>query len=118
MRIKLFLDEDSQSSSLISALRLHDVDVLTVNETNRNGLTDESQLDFASAENRVIYTYNVGDFFQLHTEYLTNGKTHNGFIIGEQDRYNIGEQMRRLLRIIEFVSPDETENQIFFISNF
>ena len=53
----------------------------------------------------------------LHSEHLTEGKNHSGIIIGEQGRFGIGEQMRRLLRIVEAKSADEIQNQIEFLSN-
>jgi uncharacterized protein with PIN domain len=76
MQIRLCLDEDSMSRALAHNLRLRGIDVTTVAEEGRDGLTDAEQLEFAASQGRVIYTCNVGDFFQLHTEYLAQGKAH------------------------------------------
>ena len=81
MRIKLYLDEDSQRKILAQALRQHGIDVLTSSEARQNSKTDASQLAFAASLGRTIYTYNVGDFIVLHSEYLIEGKNHSGIIL-------------------------------------
>ena len=117
MRIKLYLDEDAQRASLTQSLRQHGVDVLITSEAAQISKSDESQLAFAASVGRTIYTYNVGDFTALHSEYLTQEKNHSGIIIGEQGRFGIGEQVRRLLRIVEAKSAEDMQNHIEFLSN-
>ncbi|MBA2737948.1 MAG: DUF5615 family PIN-like protein [Pyrinomonadaceae bacterium] len=117
MRIKLYLDEDAQRTSLAQSLRQHGVDVLTTSEAEQISKSDQSQLAFAASIGRTIYTYNVGDFMALHSKYLTLETKHSGIIIGEQGRFGVGEQMRRLLRIVEAKSAEELENHIEFLSN-
>lgn len=117
MWIKLYLDEDAQRSSLAQSLRQHGVDILTTSEADQISKPDPSQLAFATSLGRTIYTYNVGDFATLHYEYLTQERTHSGIIIGEQGRFGIGEEMQRLLRIIETKSAEEMQNEIEYLSN-
>ena len=117
MWIKLYLDEDAQRNSLAQSLSQHGVDVLTTSEANQISNSDQSQLVFANSVGRTVYTYNVGDFVTLHSEYLTQEMKHSGIIIGEQGRFGIGEEMRRLLRIIEAKSAEEMENELEFLSN-
>lgn len=117
MWIKIYLDEDAQSTSLAQSLRQHGVDVLTTTEANQISASDPSQLAFASSLERTIYTYNVGDYKSLHAEYLAQEKKHLGIIIGEQGRFGIGEEMRRLLRIVESKFAEEIENELEFLSN-
>ncbi|HSK72851.1 MAG TPA: DUF5615 family PIN-like protein, partial [Pyrinomonadaceae bacterium] len=97
--------------------RQHGVDVLTTSEAGQVSKPDELQLEFAASVGRTIYTFNVGDYMVLHSEYLKNEKSHPEIIIGEQGRYGIGEQMRRLLRIVESKSAEEMRNNIEFLSN-
>lgn len=111
------MDEDAQRLSLVQSLRQHGIDVLTTSEAGQISQPDESQLAFATSVGRGIYTYNVGDFLTLHSEYLNQEETHSGIIIREQGRFGIGEQMRRLLRIIEAKSAEEIQNNIEFLSN-
>ena len=44
MKIALYLDEDSQDSDLVQALRLREVDVMTSAEAGMNGHEDQEQL--------------------------------------------------------------------------
>jgi hypothetical protein len=74
MQIRLFIDEDAMSRAVAHNLRMRGIDVTTVGEESREGLDDTVQLDFAASQDRVLYTFNVRDFYRLHTEYLTQGR--------------------------------------------
>jgi hypothetical protein len=117
MQIRLFIDEDAMSRAVAHNLRMRGIDVTTVGEESREGLDDTVQLDFAASQDRVLYTFNVRDFYRLHTEYLTQGRGHAGIILAAQQRYSIGEQVRRLLRLIRTKSAEEMKNSIEFLSN-
>ena len=54
-QIKYYLDEHIHSA-VAEGLRRRGVDVLTVQEAARAGLTDEEQLSFARTEERVVVT--------------------------------------------------------------
>jgi len=98
--ISLYIDEDSMDNDLVQALRLRGVDVTTVRDEGRRGLSDEEQLEFASANGRVLYTFNVKDYLPLHAMFPASERSHAGIIVAEQRNYSVGEQLRRLLRII------------------
>ena len=66
---------------------------------------------------RVIYTFNAGDFCALHSKFLRDGRMHAGIIVGEQQRFRVGEQMRRLLRILVAREPADMHNRVEFLSN-
>jgi hypothetical protein len=117
MQIRLFIDEDAMSRAVAHNLRMRGVDVATVVEEAREGLDDTAQLDFAASRGRVLYTFNVRDFYRLHTEYLAQGKGHAGIIMAVQQRYSIGEQVRRLLRLIRTKSAEEMKDGIEFLNN-
>lgn len=68
--VHLYLDEDAQRTSLVRALRARQIDVLTANESELVGVSDAEQLAFAASQNRVIFTFNRGDFLRLHAAYL------------------------------------------------
>jgi hypothetical protein len=104
-RIKLYLDEDAQRTDLIQALRARNIDVLTVSEANLLGHPDDFHLQYATEQNRVIFTFNRGDFFRLHTEWLNNEQHHTGIIVSNQ--VETGVVMRRLLRLIDDKQADE-----------
>lgn len=116
MQIRLYMDEDTMHSPVITGLRARGIDVASVTEEENEGLEDIDQLEYATAHNRVLCTGNSGDFLRLHTEYLRQGKTHAGIIIITQQRYGIGEQIRRLLRLIAAKSAEDMQNNIEFLS--
>jgi hypothetical protein len=114
--IRLYLDEDSIDDALIVALRVRGVDLFTPADAGMMERDDPAQLDHATAQGRVLYTRNVGHFFQLHTEYLSVGKPHAGIVMGRHD-FTIGEQMRGLLRLIATRSAEEMMNQAVFLGS-
>lgn len=116
MQTRLYLDEDAQRGSLVQGLRLRGVDALTANEAGMRERGDEDHLDYATAYNRALYSFNVGDFIALHTTYVRAGKSHAGLILAPQQRYGVGEQMRRLLRLIHTVNAEEMRDRIEFLS--
>jgi hypothetical protein len=73
-------------------------------------------LDYAISQGRVLYSYNVGDYLALHSQYLQENKFHQGIILTQQQKYSIGEQMRRILRLIGALSAEEMENRLEFLS--
>ena len=115
MRIRLYFDEDSARHSLARELRFRGADVLTAIETEMAQKTDEEQLEWAAANSRVVYSFNRGDFYGLHTAWLKAGRSHSGIILSRQG-LSVGEQMRRLLRLIDTLTAEEMRNRIEFLS--
>lgn len=113
--IRLYLDEDAMNRRLVEALRGRGVDLTTPGETITTGLSDEEQLILAHDLGRVFYTFNVGDFCQLHSQFLMEEREHAGIIISSQD-YLVGDQMRRLLNLIANRSAESMANQLVFLS--
>src|SRR5882762_8016865 len=101
MRIRFYFDEDAMDSDVVRALRLRGVDVKTAHDLELIGSSDKKQLDHATANGRVLYSFNVSDFMALHISYMATGRVHAGIVLGQQQRYAVGEQMRRLLRLAE-----------------
>jgi hypothetical protein len=114
-RIKLYLDEDAQRTDLIQALRARNVDVMSASEASLLGAMDDVQLRFATEQGRVIFTFNRGDFFHLHTEWLRSALPHSGIIVSDQ--VGTGAVTRRLLRLINARSPSAMRNWLEFLSN-
>ena len=115
--IRLYLDEDSQDQSLLRALRARQVDVTTVNETQTEGLIDEEQLRLAATQNRVLYSHNIGDFCQLHTEFLSREESHAGIAPISQD-YSVGEQVRVIMELTGNKTAEEMVNQLEFLGKY
>ena len=79
------------------------------------GRADEQQLEWAAANGRSIYSFNRGDFYSLHTIWLREGRHHSGIILSRQG-LSVGEQMRRLLRLIGARSAEDMQNQVEFLT--
>ena len=117
MRIRLYLDEDAMDRDLADALRQRGVDVLTALEAGMIARPDKEHLEFAVSQDRVLYSFNVGDFAALHAEFASTGNHHAGIILARQQRFGPGEQMRRLLRLIAKRNAKEMQNKIEFLSS-
>jgi len=52
----------------------------------------------------------------LHTELLAMGKTHAGIILIAQQRYTVGDQMRRILKLIAVRSAADMRDCVEFLS--
>jgi hypothetical protein len=115
VRIRLYFDEDSARHSLAREMRFRGADVVTAIETGMAQKTDEQQLEWAAANSRVVYSFNRGDFYGLHTAWLKAGRSHSGIILSRQG-LSVGEQMRRLLRLVAAKSADEMRNHVEFLS--
>ncbi len=91
MQIRLYLDEDAQRGSLVKALGERGVDVETANEARLVNVADDLHLAYATAQSRVLYSFNIGDYNRLHSESLKRNETHAGIILAPQQRYSTGE---------------------------
>jgi len=116
MTIRLYMDEDAMDQALVQALRARNVDVITALDVGMIEQEDAEHLDYATEQGRVLCTFNVGDFYRLHSDYLAQGKSHAGIILMRQQYYSVGEQMRRLLRLVASKSADEMEDWVEFLS--
>jgi hypothetical protein len=103
-RVRLYLDEDSMRNSLVFGLRVRNVDVLTAYEAGMINREDQDHLEAALASGRVLYSFNAADYCVLHQTWISQDRPHAGIIVAQQQRYSIGEELRRLLRLIGTVS--------------
>jgi hypothetical protein len=78
---------------------------------------DHEHLAFATRERRVVYSFNVGHFCRLHAEALSGGGNHAGIVVCGQQRYSVGEQMRRLLSLIVAKTAEKMLNRLEFLSD-
>lgn len=117
MRLSLYLDEDTQTKALVQGLRTNGVDVVVAWKVGMRQRDDEAQLALATSQSRVLYGCNIKDYFRIHTEWLMEGKSHTGIVLTKQQTYSVGEELRRLLRLIESKSADEMINQLLFLGD-
>lgn len=117
-KIRLYLDEDVINRALVESLRNSGVEVMTTSDANKLSCTDEEQLIYATEQNRVIYTYNVGDFCRLHSLYMAQEVSHAGIILGVQQRYSVGQQLRGILNLMATKSAEDMRNQLEFLNRY
>lgn len=117
MEIRLYLDEDSMDRDLVRALRARGVDVESALEARMINRSDPDHLDYATGAGRVVFSFNVGDFYRLHTEVLGQQRSHSGIIVSKQQQYSVGEVMRRILKLVATRSAEEMRDQIEFLGS-
>jgi len=113
--IRLYFDADSMERAVVSGLRARGIDVTSALEVGMAESSDEEQLEFARTSRRVLFSFNVGDFQRIHTQYLSRGDTHAGIILAAQQRYSVGERIRRLQKLVESRSVNEMKDQVEFL---
>jgi hypothetical protein len=116
-QIDIYIDEDAMDSDLVAALRSRGVNVITAVDAGLVEMADEQQLAFATEHGCVLYTFNVSDFYRLHTQWVSAGREHGGIILAPQQRYSVGEQLRRILRLRATVTAASMRNHVEFLAN-
>lgn len=117
-RLRLYVDEDAMRHALVVALRARRrVDVVTALERGMMGRSDEDHLRQASAEARLLYSFNVKDFAILHEQWIKGGQQHSGIVLASQQRFSVGDQLRRLLRLMNGRTAEGIRDRLEFLSN-
>jgi len=91
--------------------------VTTTLDVGQTGKTDEEQLAFATVRDCVLYSFNISDFCRLRTQWLSGGRGHAGIILAPQQRFPVGEQLRRLLRLRAATTAASMRNTLEFLAN-
>lgn len=81
-----YLFDEHVFKSVARRLRSHGVDAVTVAEVRRRRKPDDEQLQYATAEGRVIVTYDT-DYLMLGIDRQTRGEVFSGVIYCEEARY-------------------------------
>ncbi len=96
--MRLLLDAHVSGRRIGTALRERGHDVLAVDEERSlDGFPDEELLELASAEERILVTFDAADFPRICREWLETGKSHQGcaVIVGLR-HHEFGAIMRAL----------------------
>ena len=113
--VRFYLDEDTISRALMSALRARNIDILSAHEAGMISVPDWQHLDYATNLNRVIFTFNTRDFVLLHKEWLAVGRHHAGIVVSDQGP--VGQLVRRLLKLADSLSAEEMVDRLVFLGN-
>ena len=103
--------------AFVSALRAGGMDVTTALEEQMIDRGDQEHLDYAPRQGRVLFSFDRGDFYRLHTQTMVGGRSHAGILLANQQQYSVGEQMRRVLRVAAAMSAADMKNRIEFLSS-
>lgn len=111
---KLHLDADASSKALQRALRERGYDVTrTPNDWVGAEASDEQQLLGATAQGRVIFTYNIGDFQNLARRH----SHHAGIIVAAQRSFSLHELIELLDKCLSTTTAQEWIGQVRWLSD-
>lgn len=80
MTLRLYLDEDI-SPVVGELLRRRGLDTVSAHDVGALKLSDEEQLERATADNRAIVSYNYIDFNLLAVHYFESDRRHAGILV-------------------------------------
>ncbi|MDH3718733.1 MAG: DUF5615 family PIN-like protein [Planctomycetota bacterium] len=112
--LRYFTDEDIYGA-VAAALRKSGVDAVSTPETGRLAETDESQLEWAATEGRVLVTFNVAHFATLHTAWLQQGRHHADIVVSNQRP--LGDLLRRLQHLAATLDSDAIRDRLEFLND-
>jgi hypothetical protein len=107
--IRYFMDQHFPGPAS-QGLRRHGVDVLTAQEASRCGFPDQDQLAFATAEGRVMVTFDT-DYLALHQA----GVEHAGIAWCQEHKYGIGPLIQSLLLVHGVLDREDMRNHVEYL---
>jgi hypothetical protein len=113
--VRIYVDEDAEEYVVVAGLRNRGIDVLTSTDAGQGGTSDAAQLTYAAGQRRAIYSLNVGDFARLHRDYLAQAIEHYGVIVIPEQRYSIGEKIRRIAALVAATTAEEMMSRMEFL---
>jgi predicted nuclease of predicted toxin-antitoxin system len=107
--VRFYLDQHL-SHALAAGLRSRGIDVLTASDVGRCGLADPDQLAFATAEGRVMVSFDP-DYLALHAA----GVSHAGIAWSPATKHSIGGLINALDLIQAVLTADEMTNHVEYL---
>ena len=107
--IRFFMDQHFPGPAS-RGLRRHGIDVLTAQDAGRCGASDLDQLAFATADARVVATFDT-DFLALHRA----GIPHAGIAWCPEQKYSIGQLIQMLKLLHGVTDRDAMRNSVEYI---
>jgi hypothetical protein len=112
--VRFFTDEDVYAD-VAPALRRAGIDAVSTREAERLAETDEVQLQWSATAGRVIVSFNVGHFAELHWRWLSEGRHHAGIVVSQQRP--IGDTIRRLRRLADELDAEAMHDRFEYLSD-
>jgi hypothetical protein len=115
-RARFYLDEDALDRELFIAMQNYGLDVMTSRQALMLNRPDEDHLAWATADRRVLYSYNARDYQRIHSEWVSSDRAHAGIVLAGQRQFTIGEQARRLAILSRRASATAMRDRIEYLS--
>jgi len=97
-------------------LRERGIDCRTTREADNLGRSDEAQLRYATAQERVLVTFDRRDFLLLASQWAALHRPHAGLILSKQ--CPVPELVRYLLRCHTRHQHDNLTDHILWLQNY
>ncbi len=108
--IPLYIDEHV-ARAITEGLRLRGIDVLTVQEDGRRGISDAAVLDRATELGRPLFTQDE-DLLIEASRRIARGAEFAGVLYAHQLRATIGDCVRDLVLVATAARPEELRNRV------
>ncbi len=100
--------------AITNGLKLRNIDVLTVQEDDRTGISDEVVLARSVALNRVVFTQD-DDFLLIANRLQQQGVYFTGVIYGHQQKVTVGDCVRDLEIIAKAADPKDLASLVQYL---
>jgi predicted nuclease of predicted toxin-antitoxin system len=107
-KIRFYLDE-SVHVAVANSLKRRGVDAISARDAGNLGLSDEEQFRYAIKNNFVIVTHDA-DFLSLAIDY-----EHRGIVFVHQQKYSIGDFVRRLKLLWDVTDQKDMKDHVEFL---
>ncbi len=111
--VRVYLDENVPHS-LYGYLQQRHVAVMTVQQEQTQGFSDDDQLRYASSRGVVLLTTNMRHFHLWHREFQANGWEHGGIITVPQDDHLPQRLHIRSAMLIDWANTFATTRNVLF----
>ena len=112
--MRFFTDEDV-CGGVAKALRAAGLDAVSTPEAGRLAADDESLLEWAAANRRVLVSFNVAHFAGLHVRWLSQHRHHAGIVVSSQRP--IGDVQQRLLLLAGALDQETMHDRLEFLGD-
>lgn len=111
---RLHLDADASIKTLHKALRTHGHDVTrTPTEWMPLDANDRTQLLGATAQGRILFSFNLRDFLTLAKSY----PEHHGLLLAAQNRWTLRELISAIDRMLSETESEEWVGQARWLND-
>ncbi len=111
---KLHLDNDASNKVMAQALTAKGHDVTRTPQRDLPvDATDEEELFWAIRNNRILFTYNIGDFSRLAQLY----PNHRGIAFARQGRYTLSEMIALLDKMLSETTAEDWVGMVRWLSD-